>query len=311
MLRSLIVLVLTALAGTALANEPLFPPGSRIGLAPPKDMELSKRFAGFENPDKGASITLFEMPPEAYPKLAAGLNAKALKQQGVRVTSREELKLGDRTALLIGGDQTSGKVTIRKWLLATADPTITALVIAQAVSSKGGYTEEQMRDALKSVALRAPVALEDQVAALPFRLGDRAGFRPVRVAGGNSLLMTDGPQDAAKDLEQPLLVLTLSNIPVPPAGEARDTFARAALTSNPGLKDIAVERSQAFRQRGADWHEIVARATDRTSGLPIVAMQTIRFGPNGTLRLLGLVRADARDQVLPRFRAVIDGVEAD
>jgi hypothetical protein len=29
------------------------------------------------------------------------------------------------------------------------------------------------------------------------------------------------------------------------------------------------------------------------------------------VRLLGLVRAEARDAVLPRFRALIDGVETD
>ena len=45
------------------------------------------------------------------------------------------------------------------------------------------------------------------------------------------------------------------------------------------------------------------------SGQPIVVMQTIRFEPDRYLRMVGLSRVEQRDQNMPRFRAVIDGVE--
>jgi hypothetical protein len=204
----------------------------------------------------------------------------------------------------------AGSVQGRKWLLAVKDADITALVIAQVRGGQDGYSDGQMRDALKSVSLRGPVSIEEQISALPFRLGDKAGFRPVRVMAGNSVLFTDGPQDAVKAVEQPILIMASASLsgPLPPT-ERRGQFALAALNSNQILKDVKVERSESFRFKGQDWHEIVAKATEVASGQPVVVMQTIRFEPDRYVRMVGLTRVEQRDQNLPRFRSVIDGVE--
>ena len=309
-MRSLILAGFSLLVATAAgAAEPTFPPGSRIGLTPPRDMVLSKRFSGFENPSKIASITLMEMPVEAYAQLSKGMTDEALKRQGIAVSGRETLTLGGKQAFLIAGEQTAGATKVRKWVLAVADPSMTALVTAQ--SSPDGYTDAEMKQALTAVALRAPLPLEEQIAALPFRLSDRGGFRPVRVVNGSALLMTEGPLDIVKKVEQPVVIVASSFAPPPPAAEAREQLARAALGSTQAVKDWAIERSQAFRQSGQDWHEIVARGTDMETGKPIVVVQTIRFAPTRYIRMVGIVAADQRDTALPRFRKVIDGVQMD
>jgi hypothetical protein len=183
------------------------------------------------------------------------------------------------------------------------------LIIAQVRGGEDGYSEAQMREALKTVALRGPVSLEEQVSALPFRLGDKAGFRPVRVMSGNSVLFTDGPKDMIKAVEQPIVIVASSLNAAPPAGEQRNQFARAALNSNQILKDIKVERSEAFRFKGQDWHEIVAKAVEAESGQPVIVMQTIRFEPTRYVRMVGMTRVEQRDDNLRRFRSLIDGVE--
>jgi hypothetical protein len=288
----------------AMAAEPTYPPGSRIGLTPPKDMVLSKRFSGFENISSGFTITIAEMPAEAYAQLSSGLTEEQLKRQGFMVQSREAVKLGSRTGFLISGMQASGKVQFRKWVLGVSDPSVTALIVAQG----SGYGEDEMQASLRSVAVRPALPIADQLAALPFRIGDMAGLRPVRVLSGNTLMITDGPADISKVIDQPLLVIANSFTPPPPPGEAREQFARAALASNRTIRNPQVERSQGFRQNGQDWHEIVARAVDGPSGEPIVVMQTIRFGTATYLRAVGIARADKRDAYLPRFRTVIDSV---
>jgi hypothetical protein len=296
------------LSFAAHAAEPVFPPASRIGIVPPRDMTVSKRFSGFESQEKAAAINFVEMSAEAYDPLVKGFTKDALKRQGLDETSRESLKLGERSGVLIGGTMT-GPVQGRKWVMAVKDRDITALVIAQVRGGQDGYTEAQIRDALKSIALRGPVAIEEQIAALPFRLGEKAGFRPVRVNSGNSVLFTDGPQDTIKGVEQPILIMAASlNVP-PPGGEQRNQFARAALNSNQILKDIKIERSEAFRFKGQDWHEIVAKATEAESGQPVIVMQTIRFDTDRYVRMVGLTRVEQRDQNLRRFRSVIDGVD--
>jgi len=295
-------------AQAAFAADPVFPPASRIGLIPPEDMTISKRFSGFESEEKAAAINFVEMPAAAYGQLVNGLTKDALKRQGMSETSRETLKLGDRTGVLIGGTM-AGPVQGRKWVMAVKDEDLTALVIAQVRGGQDGYTEEQMVEALKTIALRGPVSIEEQISALPFRLGDTAGFRPVRVMSGNSVLFTDGPRDMITAVEQPMFIMAAAiNVPIPPPDKRRQ-FAHAALNANQILKDIKVERSEAFRFKGQDWYEIVAKAVEAESGQPIVVMQTIRFEPDRYVRMVGLTRVEQRDQTLPRFRAVIDSLE--
>jgi len=302
-----LVLAGLTLSGAGLAAEVVFPPGSRVGLDPPPDMDVSQRFAGFESRSKTSVITALEMPAEAFKDLSAGLSAENLKRQGVTVTSRETFKVGAGEAVLVEGDQAGGPAAVQKWLLVVGDPTMTALVIAQKLKDGNGDAGQAMREALRTVAIRAPRDLDEQVSALPFRIGDMAGFRPVRVMAGNSIMLTDGPEDVIRQVEQPAVTVAHSTT-VPPRDQ-RDAFARAALRSNVLLKDISIERAQSFRQRGADWHEIVARATDVPSRRPVVVSQALRFAPDHYLRVFGVVRADARDPMLSRFRAVSDAVE--
>lgn len=298
-----------ALSASAVADEAVFPPGSRIGLVPPKHMVVSKRFLGFEDAQQGNAVTLLEMPPEAFEELSKGFTPENLKAQAVEVKSREELKIADRNALLVTGDQTSPGATVRKWLLAVEDPGMTAFVIAQAFADRGALTDEEMRAALISLRFRPPLTLDEQVAALPFRIPERAGFRVVRVITGNSVILTDGPKDIVQGAEQPIVIVAHAPGSAPQSAQ-RDAFARSILVSNTIFNDISVERAQTFRQKGSDWHEIVARAKEAASGQPVVLTQTIRFARDGYLRMLGVVRADARDEALPRFRSMFDSVDA-
>ena len=302
-----LTLAALTLSSAASAAEVIFPPGSRIGLAPPTDMDVSQRFTGFESRSKSAVITAVEMPAEAFKGLTADLTPENLKRQGVTMTSRETFKVGSNEAVLVEGNQAGGNASVQKWLLVVENPTMTALVIAQSVKGENPDAVQGMREALRTVAIRAPRDMDEQVSSLPFRFGDMAGFRPVRVMTGNSILLTEGPDDVISEVGQPAIMVAYSTA-VPPRDQ-RDAFARAALRSNALLKDIAIERAQSFRQRGADWHEIVARATDVPSGRPVVVTQALRFAQDHYLRVFGMVRAEARDSTLSRFRAVSDSVE--
>lgn len=310
-LRSTAFVLALALAAPLCAAETVFPPGSRVGLAPLQGMEPSKRFTGFESAAKSAAITFIEMPREAYQTLARDLTAENLKAQGFALKSRETLTLGGAEAVLLSGEQEG--LPLRKWLLVAADSSTTAFVVAQAVRAGGdvaSYSDDEMRQALKSVAFRPPLTMEDQMAALPFRLGALAGFRPVRTMAGNAVLLTDGPRDVIAGAEQPVLIVAKS-MDAGPGLDKRDAFARSALAANDMVRDLISERAQSFRQGGADWHEIVARGQHATSGQPVVVMQTIRFAPDSYVRVLGVARAEDRDAALPRFRTVTDALSVE
>ncbi|KQO48955.1 MULTISPECIES: hypothetical protein [unclassified Methylobacterium] len=295
----------------AWAADAIFPPSSRFGFTPASDMTLSKRFSGFERMEGGATLSIVELPSTAFVDLEKSFTDENLRTQGFVVATREAIKVaGDVDAVLFTGEQPAPEgantPAIRKWLLLVGDTTVTGIIIAQTVPD--AETPETMRNMLTSVKIRPELTLDEQVAALPFRIRESAGFRPVRVLAGNSVLMTQGPKDQMLNLEQPILVLAQA-VQQPPQPEQRDAFARAALYSNQTMKDFAVERSQTYRQNGVDWHEIVARAVDGPSNTPVVVSQTIRFAPDGYLRALGVVRADQRSAMLSKFREVIDSVE--
>lgn len=313
MLRPLVlvaalVAAVPAVAVPALAAEPSFPPGSRVGLVPPADMMPMKGLAGFRNLRTGAAILTIEMPPDAYPSLAAGFTDEALKSQGFTVTSRSSPKVGETSAIMVTGTQQEGERAITKSVLLAADPSMTALVIGQLPQGAPKEEVQGVEEALKSVAFRPPLTIDQQLVALPFKIGDMAGFRPIRAMAGNSLLLTDGPDDVIKSVSQPVLIVAQSFGPASGGLEGREAFARAALSANSFIKDTTIERSQSYRQNGENWHEIVAKATDTNSGVPVVVQQTILFEADGYLRAVGITRPETRDAVLPRFRRFVDSI---
>ena len=308
MLRLTTTLLALAAGTAAFAAEPTFPPGSRIGLVPPKSMKPARGVAGFQDPATGAAIVTVEMPAEAFQGVAAGFADQALKTQGFTLKSRDKVMVGKTEAMLVTGEQTENGRTVPKSVLVAGDGTMTALVIAQLPVGAPQAARDEVTAALKTVALRAPLTTDQQVAALPFKIGDAAGFRPVRAMAGNALLMTDGPKDVVRDAEQPIMIVAQSFAPGPATPEQRDLFAKQALVANSMLKETVYERAQGFRMGGAEWHEIVAKGKDGTSNQPVIVMQTIRFAPEGYLRMLGVVREEKRDDVMPRFRRIVDGI---
>ena len=178
MLRSLILLAALALPTAVLADDTVYPPGSRIGLVPPKEMTPSKRFTGFEDARRGNALTFLEMPPEAFKELASGFKSENMKGQGFDVKTREDLKIHDRNAVLISGLQSVPGGAVRKWLLAVEDPGLTAFVVGQAMVDPTSLPDEEMRAALVTVDLRPPLTIEEQLAALPYHVPERAGVIP-------------------------------------------------------------------------------------------------------------------------------------
>lgn len=294
----------------AVAAGPVYPPGSRFGFDPPSDMGLSRRFAGFERKEGGATLSVVELPPNAFPELVSGFTDASLLSQGFAVEKREAVKIGDDEAMLYTGEQPADPNApgpgIRKWILVVGTSSVTGLIIAQALPE--AETEATMRTLVTGVTIRPALSLAEQVDALPFRITDSAGFRPIRVLAGNSVLLTDGPKDQMQNLEQPILVLAQA-VQQPPTAEQRDGFARSALYANQTMKDFVIERSQSYRSKGVEWHEIVARAIDMPTNVAVVVAQTIRFNPDGYLRAVGVVREDRRTGVLAKFREVVDGVQ--
>ena len=305
-LGALAAVMLTA--APALAADPVFPVNSRIGLVPPPGFTPSTRFPGFENAAASAAMVIAELPAEAYVELEKGFTDEALKARGLTVTLREPVTFKDGRGIMIAGPRVADGAKRHEAMLLAGLSGVTALVSVQMIeASHATITDAVLRDALKTLAVRE-VPDSEKLGVLPYKLGNLAGFRVVRTAANGTAILTQGPNDAVTDVEQPFLLIGIA------AGEApkpedRDAFARRLFSAAPGIKEIRITRAEPLRIGQMPGYEIVAEAKDAKSGIDVTTVQWVRFGGSGHLQMFAIARRAAWNDVFARLRAIRDGIE--
>ena len=307
MLR-IVLAFLTCLAGSsaALAAEPVFPPGSRIGLVPPPGMTPSTAFQGFEDRARGAMLVVTELSAQSYGKVEQDFSEEQMASRGMEVILREYVALPGGQGLLVVARQQENGVLTRKWALLMPAADVTAVVIASMPEgAKEAYPDAALRDAFASVTIRAKLTTDEMLAVLPYRLDDLAGFRLLRTSPDGTAVMTLGPKDSSLPAEQPYFMITPRAVEPPPAAE-RERFAQRMLAGFLNRPNTRVVNSESLRIAGAPGHQIVALATDQQTGDELALVQWVRFGP-GVVQMFGMARRDQWETVLSRMRAVRDG----
>ena len=311
-----VLLVIAAVAAPAWAADPIFPPGSRIGLVPPDGMAASSTFAGFADQDKNAAIVLGTLPAAAFSQLEKTLDADSLKKEGITVEKREPMQLSFGKAFLLTGRQVADKVHYRKWLLVAATDDLTVLVNVQAPEQSNDYSERAVRAALATLAVRAAVPEAEQLSLLPFTVGELAGFHVDSILRGRALILSDGPAEAAKDpakdappgrVDAHLLIAALPGGPT--EGEDRAKFARLAFGEIAGLTNVHLTMSEPLRIGGQAGYQTMAEAKDARTGTDVEVVQWLRFGSGGFLQMVGVAPADNWTSVLARLRTVRDSID--
>lgn len=311
--RWLLVLFMLALGALpAAAAELNYPPGSRIGLAPPPGLVPSKTFFGYEDPSNSVAMMLVALPPQAYADLDASVTAETLKRQGVTMESREALPLPSGKAFLVVGRQEVDNVKIRKWILVAASPTLTGFVTVQMPETATAlYPDAAIRASLATLAFRAAVPVDEQLGLLPFKVGELSGFRIAGVIPGRAVMLSDAPAGApgSPDSTNEPHIFAAIAAGGPAQSADRDTFAREVFATLPNIREIRVTTSEPLRMAGQQGHQILASAKDASGTSPLTVVQWLRFGGGGYMQIVGIARADAWKDAYPRFRSVRDGIE--
>ena len=305
------MLALGALPATA--AELNYPPGSRIGLAPPPGLVPSKTFFGYEDPSNSVAMMLVALPPQAYADLDASVTAETLKRQGVTMESREALPLPSGKAFLVVGRQEVDNVKIRKWILVASSPTLTGFVTVQMPETATAlYPDAAIRASLATLAFRAAVPVDEQLGLLPFKVSELSGFRIAGVIPGRAVMLSDAPAGApgSPDSTNEPHIFAAIAAGGPAQSADRDTFAREVFATLPNIREIRVTTSEPLRMAGQQGHQILANAKDASGTSPLTVVQWLRFGGGGYMQIVGIARADAWKDAYPRFRSVRDGIEA-
>jgi hypothetical protein len=305
------LLFTASLAGVpASAADPVFPLGSHIGFVPPPGFVASKRFPGFENPDTRSSIVIATLPPQAYADLEASITTEALKKQGVTEDKRETLTLAKGKGVFVMGHEQDNGQKFRKWMLLGQLPEGVALVAVlvpeQALKT---YSDDVIRASLSTLAVRAVVPLNEQIALMPFKLTDLSALRPIRVLGNAGVVLTEGASDTPTPTTQPMFAVTIGE-GGPEQPSDRANFARNLFRGLGDVKDVHIISGDMLRLGGGNLptHELQAEAKEAFTDTPIKLVQWVRFGSGTHIRMIGIARADQWSTAFPHFRAVRDGV---
>jgi hypothetical protein len=171
----------------AQAADPVFPIGSRIGLVPPPGMSLSTRFEGFEDTADNAAILLATFPGDAFAALDKSMVPSALANQGI--DKREPFQATVGNGFLLTGQRQAGPLTFRQWMLIAPAGNATALVTVRVPAQDSKYTDQIVRAALATVAVRAGIPDAERLSLLPFTVGNLAGFKIEDVLPGRALML--------------------------------------------------------------------------------------------------------------------------
>ena len=303
-------LALIVPARPAAAADPIFPAGSRLGLVPPAGMLPSRVFQGFQEPGTNAVILLTALPVNAYEELTKAMVPEAMKKEGLEVDRREEIELAAGKGFVLSGRQTVNKEHYRKWLLIASAGDLTALVNVQVPEAGTNYSEQAVRAAFASLVVRASVPDAEQLALVPFTIGDLAGFHIEDVLPARGIVLVDPPGPTDKGAGTTATArFFISALPGGPEEAAdRDNFARVSFGQIAGIKDVHLQDAEPLRIASQAGYQTLAKAKDAGTGIDVMVVQWLRFGSGGFLRMIGIARADAWPEIFGRLRTVRDSI---
>src|SRR5262245_6921066 len=89
-LRRLFAVALLAIAASpALAADPVFPPGARVGMVPLVGLNPARGFIGFETEDKKVKVVVADLPADAYGEVANAFKSNPAGTGGIKPQSLE------------------------------------------------------------------------------------------------------------------------------------------------------------------------------------------------------------------------------
>ena len=152
---------------------------------------VSRRFPGFEDADNKVAIGLLELPPPAYESVEKSMFGKVPARRDRRkardVSLRRRHRLSPHRQDRGQRRHPAQMVPARRARSAGPNADLAALVTVDVpeAGARASTPTKLVRAALASVTFRAP-PLAEQLAMLPFKLDDLAGFRVMQAmpAGG-------------------------------------------------------------------------------------------------------------------------------
>jgi hypothetical protein len=170
------------------------------------------------------------------------------------------------------------------------------------------YTDEAVRQMFATATIRKEVSADEQIALLPFKVTDLAGFKDIRtLVPGSSIIIADGNESSGYE-SKPFMILGLIGA-TPQSADDRARFAQEAALQIPGVRETKLTMSEPIRINGQPGFETRIDGVSGKDKTPVTVVQWIRFGGGTSLRIIASSPRDQWSDAFTRFRAVRDGIQ--
>jgi hypothetical protein len=298
--------LLVAALSPALAADPVFPPGVRVGITPLVGLMPATTFAGFETEDHGVKVLVAELPADAYTEVMNALKTNPVGPSGVKP---ESIETGAGTAYYTVETGMNGTTSVKRYSMILPGGTFSGYIAVQVPENVAKiYTDEAVRQMFASAVIRKQVPVEEQLAQLPFKVTVTADFKNVRtLAPGAAVILADADETTGFEPAPFMVIGLIGTSPAQP--EDRDRFAQETVLQIPGVREPRITMSEPIRIDGNPGYETRINAISGKDNTSVTIVQWLRFNGSRVLRIVGSAPRDQWEQAFPRFRAVRDGIQ--
>jgi len=102
--------------------------GTNIFMIPPISFKPSSNFKGFQDPDDPTSMIMTMEIPGPFAEATKGFNSETLKTNGMHLKTKNEIKVGGFSGLLLDLDQPANGMIFSKQILIYGNEKFTTLI---------------------------------------------------------------------------------------------------------------------------------------------------------------------------------------
>jgi hypothetical protein len=295
-----------ALICPALAADPIFLPGVRVGMTPLVGLVPAKAFVGFETEDQSVRVLVAELPAEAYGEVMNAFKAAPAGTNGIKP---ESIETAAGLAYYTAESGRDGANNVRRYSMILPGGTFSGYVAVQVPENATKiYTDDAVRQMFASAAVRKEVPVDEQLGLMPFKITELGNFKNVRtLAPGAVLVLADGDEVNGFEVAPFMVIGMMGSSPAQP--EDRGRFAEQAAAVIPGVREARITMSEPIRIDGMAGYETRINAISGKDNTPVTVVQWLRFGGPSSLRIIGSAPREQWSSAFPRFRAVRDGIQ--
>ena len=291
---------------SALAADPVFAPGARVGMTPLVGLNKAKTFPGFETEDGGVKVLIADLPAEAYGEVANAFKANPGGTGGIKP---ESIETAAGLAYFTVESAKDAAGNVKRYSMILPGPSFSGYVAVQVPENASKiYTDDAVRQMFKTAVLRNEVPVEEQLGLMPFKISELSSFKNVRtLAPGAALILSDGDEKSGFEVAPFMIIGLIGSTPATP--DDRGRFAQQIAATIPGVRDGKITMSEPVRIDGQPGYETRIDAISGKDNTPVTLVQWLRFGSQTSMRIIGSTPRDNWAKAFPRFRAVRDGIQ--